>query len=303
MASNLINKYVWLVDTIYRAGRIAFDDINRRWLDCELSEGVALSKRTFHKWRIAIEETFGLIIDNENRGLYRYFIFNEEKVRAGGLRSWLINTIAVSNLLADSRCLKDRIVLEDIPSGQHFLPAIIEAMRENRALSMTYRSFAGEEAHTFEVEPYCVKLFRQRWYVVGRSGYHEQVRIYALDRMEALSKTGRTFAVPDDFSPEAFFDGCYGIIVDDTPLEKVVLKVAAEGAPYVRSLPFHASQRETSRGETFSVFEMTLRPTFDFMQAVLTRGADVEVLAPEWFRSRVAECVRRMYDAYNAGGR
>ena len=55
MAKNLLNKYVWLVETIYKAKKISFKDINRKWLDNDLSEGVDLSKRTFHKWRIAIE--------------------------------------------------------------------------------------------------------------------------------------------------------------------------------------------------------------------------------------------------------
>ena len=56
MAQNQMNKYVWLVDTIHRAGKISLEDINRKWLDNDLSEGIEIPKRTFHKWRIAIEE-------------------------------------------------------------------------------------------------------------------------------------------------------------------------------------------------------------------------------------------------------
>ena len=33
MAKNLLNKYVWLVDTIYKAKQITFEEINSRWLD------------------------------------------------------------------------------------------------------------------------------------------------------------------------------------------------------------------------------------------------------------------------------
>lgn len=77
MAKNLLNKYVWLVETIYKAKQISFDDICKRWLDNDMSEGKPMSIRTFHKWRIAIEEMFGLIIDNEHNGQYRYYIQNE----------------------------------------------------------------------------------------------------------------------------------------------------------------------------------------------------------------------------------
>ena len=65
MAKNLLNKYVWLVETIYKAKKISYEEINQRWLDNDLSEGNPLPLRTFHKWRIAIEEMFGLIIENE----------------------------------------------------------------------------------------------------------------------------------------------------------------------------------------------------------------------------------------------
>ena len=46
MAKNLLNKYVWLVDTIYRAGKITYEEISRRWLDNDLSEGKPLPIRT-----------------------------------------------------------------------------------------------------------------------------------------------------------------------------------------------------------------------------------------------------------------
>ena len=72
MATNIVNKYVWLVDTIYTAGKISFEEINRRWVENDMSNGIEIPKRTFHKWRIAIEDLFGLIIENENCGAYRY---------------------------------------------------------------------------------------------------------------------------------------------------------------------------------------------------------------------------------------
>lgn len=49
MAKNLLNKYVWLVDTIYKAQRISFDEINHRWLDNDMSEGKPLALRTYPK--------------------------------------------------------------------------------------------------------------------------------------------------------------------------------------------------------------------------------------------------------------
>ncbi len=62
MAKNLLNKYVWLVETIYKAKKISFEEINQLWLDNDMSEGKPLALRTFHKWRVAIEEMFVVVL-------------------------------------------------------------------------------------------------------------------------------------------------------------------------------------------------------------------------------------------------
>lgn len=64
MTKDLFDKYIWLVDTIYRAGKITFEEINERWLRSRLSEGKDLPLRTFHNWRIAIEQVFDIISDS-----------------------------------------------------------------------------------------------------------------------------------------------------------------------------------------------------------------------------------------------
>ena len=118
MAKNLLNKYVWLVETIYKSKKISFDEINRRWLDNDMSEDKPLPIRTFHKWRIAIEEMFGLIIENEQGGQYRYYIQNADDLKSGSMRSWLFNTLTVSNLMMESVSIKDKILFEEIPDGE-----------------------------------------------------------------------------------------------------------------------------------------------------------------------------------------
>ena len=159
---SLITKYVWVIETIYRARKISFRELNRKWLDADISQGEPLPKRTFDNWRYVIWDMFGLSIDNENCGEYRYYISNEEDISKNGMRSWLFNTVAVSNSLANSQSIKDRIVLEYVPSGQQYLDTIIEAMKENRVLNITYYSYWKDEEFTFDVQPFCLKLFRQR---------------------------------------------------------------------------------------------------------------------------------------------
>ena len=299
MAKNLLNKYVWLVETIYKAKKISFEEINRRWLDNDMSEGESLKIRTFHKWRIAIEGMFGLIIENENSGQYRYYIQNSEELKSGSMRSWLFNTLTVSNLMMDSVSIKDKILFEEIPDGEQYLPVILESLKKNLVLGMTYQSYSRDEAKTFEVEPYCLKAFKQRWYLVAHSPYLDKTMIYALDRVKWLGLTDKSFKYPKNFFPEEFFDDCFGIIADQkVKVETVKLKVSAGQANYLRSLTLHQTQKEIERTDEYSVFTVRLRPTFDFRQEVLSQGCDIEVLEPKWFRDEVAEISKHMWNKY-----
>lgn len=299
MAKNLLNKYVWLVETIYKAKKITYEEINQSWLDNDLSEGNPLPLRTFHKWRIAIEEMFGLIIENEQSGRYRYYIQNADELKNGSMRSWLFNTLTVSNLMLDSVSIKDKVLFEEIPDGEQYLPDILEALKKNLVLGMTYQSFTRDEANSFEIEPYCLKAFKQRWYLVARSPYYNKIMIYALDRVQWLGLTEKSFKYPKNFIPEEFFDDCFGIIADqNVNIETVKFKVSAGQANYLRSLRLHQSQHEVERTDEYSIFTVRLRPTFDFRQEILSQGSDIEVLEPKWFRDEIAEISKHMWNKY-----
>lgn len=300
---SLISKYVWVIETIYRAGKISFKELNEKWLDDEISRGVEIPKRTFDNWRYVIFDMFGIMISNENRGEYRYFIENKEDISKNGLRSWLYNTFCVSNALANSQSIKDRIILEYVPSGQNYLQTIIDAMKENRVLNITYHSYWKNEESNFDVQPYCVKLFRQRWYMVARSTYtyyyEKGPRVYSLDRIFDLHTTDETFEMPKDWDANDFFNGCYGIIADQTMKpQPVKLKVVAGQANYIRDLRMHESQEEIERNDEFSIFTFFLRPSFDFQQELLWNGEDMEVLEPLWLRKEIAGKIKRMWNKY-----
>ena len=164
----------------------------------------------FHNHKNAIQQMFDINIGCDRRAGYLYYIEHVEDMERGGVRTWLLNTFAVNHLINESHHLKRRILFEEIPSGQRFLTQIIETMRDNLTLEMTYQSFWSDTASTFEVAPYCVKVFRQRWYMVGCSMSDRRLRVYALDRIHTLRTIENTFVLPDDFDPEGFFADCSG---------------------------------------------------------------------------------------------
>ena len=170
MAINQLNKYVWLVETIHRArkrGGITLKEIQSRWLDSDISEGTELSRRTFINNLHAVEELFGITIECGSG--FRYHIECGDCFEEGSARNWLLNAFSLNVMVGNSRKLKDRVLLEDMPSGRNYLEDIIKAMRDNRVIFISYYSYNAEKYNEFYIHPYFVKAFKKRWYVIAYS--------------------------------------------------------------------------------------------------------------------------------------
>uniref|UniRef100_UPI00356684BC helix-turn-helix transcriptional regulator n=2 Tax=Prevotellaceae TaxID=171552 RepID=UPI00356684BC len=234
MAINQLNKYVWLVETIHRAkkrGGITLKEIQSRWLDSDLSEGTELSRRTFINNIHSIEELFEINIECGSG--YRYNIEYGDCFDEGSTRSWMLNAFSLHAMVGNSRKLKERVLLEDMPSGRNFLEDIIKAMRDNHVIFISYYSYNSEKYYEFDIHPYFVQAFKKRWYVVAYSPGTDDIRCYALDRMENVIISDKVFKMPKDLEPAEYFKDCFGIINnEDSEVQKVVLKVDAFQSNY-----------------------------------------------------------------------
>ncbi len=302
-----LEKYIWLVDTLRRSGGLTLDELDRAWQRSSLCDGEPFTKRSFHRYRREIEDRFGLRVYCDRHD-FTYRI-EEAKLQDGGVQTWLLDTLAVDNLLTESRDLRDRILFENIPSGQHHLARILGAMRDGIVLEMQYARFTGEEPYTTWLQPYFVKVFAQRWYVIGPTGRHPDTpHVYALDRVTSLRETAERFDYPPDFDPAAFFADNYGIFHSSEEVQRIVLRAGERQAQFLRSLPIHASQRELSVSElealgvdpsgTGTCFVLRLIPTFDFIQYLISQGDELEVLAPESLRVELGRRAAAIADLY-----
>lgn len=293
-ASELFTRYIWLVDTIYRAGAISRQEINRRWADSvyNVNGESEIPHRTFHRHKEAVKQLFGIEIVCDHGGDRLYRIANAEEMAQDGLRSWLLNSFSINSLLQESRNLRGRILFEEVPSGDRFLTTFIEAMRDNKRVLITHRSFSRQAAVTTELEPLCLKLSRQRWYLLANRLPERDMRVYGLDRISNVETTQSTFALPRYFDAEAIFSQSVGVMLNPNP-ELVSLRVKGLDRDYLRTLPVHHSQKEVERTDEASVFTYYVRPTYDFIQKLLSFGANVEVLKPQWLRQRIKVLLRK----------
>ena len=299
MAKNYFNRYVWLIDTINRHGHISREEISRLWQRSNLNEtGEELYERTFHNHREAILDTFGIEIKCD-RSL-GYYIANSDDLEGDGVRQWLLESLSMNNLLNESSDMRDRILFEKIPSSQKWLPVIVNAMRDKKTVEVTYQSFWRDEPSTFILHPYCLKLFKQRWYVLGKSDGYDDSRIYALDeRMMNVVLQKKALKKPAKFDAADFFSNYFGVILDKRKASLIRIKVIADQVKYIESLPLHDSQVLIERTPAYSIFEYHLVPTYDFRHEILSHGPDMEVLEPEDFRDEIKSDIAQMFKNYS----
>ena len=296
--SKILRQYIWLIDIISRSGGITLQELNERWIKTELSEGVAMTRLTFNRYRTAIEEIFGINIECRRKG-YQYFIENDDILKSNSLIHWMIDSLSVGNMLMDSLSMKDRILLENIPSGKMHLQPIINAMKQGKKIRIEYQRFGKQEVRRITVEPYAIKVFKQRWYMLANDDKWEMPAVYALDRIVSLEETDEKFEYPMDFDAEAFFKDCYGVLCGtDDKAQKTVIRAYPPYVNYLRTLPLHASQKELNSTSEYTDFELYLRPTFDFRQELLCQGDEVEVLEPKAFREEMKQMAQKIVNRY-----
>lgn len=293
MAKNFFKRYIWLVDLINRRKYVSFKEISEAWMRSPLNEtGDPLSERTFFNHKDAIAGMFGIeILNDRSLGFY----IGRSDVGSDETSDWMLHTLCLNNVLHENADMKDRILMEEVPSSERFLTDIISAMRDFRVISLCYQSFRHPEPFCFNVRPYCVKYFKQRWYLLGDSDLG--LRIYSLDRFVDMEELEEHFEIPKGFDAEEYFGNYFGVIIGEEP-EDVKIRVVPDQVKYFRTLPMHGSQRETVQEDGSSVFSYHIAPTLDFVQEILSHGADVEVLEPAELRESVADIIAGMASRY-----
>ena len=295
--SYLFECYIWLVNTIAR-GPISRAAIDEKWAHSSVNDYKtdSIPETTFHRWRNAVQLLFDIEIKCNNFG--EYYIEEMSNANYFDWRARMVNLFAVNSLVKDSKALNDRILFEPVPSSEKYLTTFIEAMRDGTVLEMTYQSFYKPVPSTFPIESYCLKMFRQRWYIVALSRGHNQLRVYSLDRIKELKPTSEKYILPADFDGETYFKDTYGVSGMEYQPQPIEIKVVAIEANYFRTLPLHHSQEEIERNENFSIFHYNIIPSFEFTQELLKQGANLEVLSPQWYRDEFAKKIAQMYQIY-----
>ena len=279
--ARIFQQYIWIVNTL-RKQRLTLKDLSDKWVDDEVADGNPLPRSSFNKYRDGILDMFGLVIDCDST--HHYYISNPGEIDEDQTMQWMLSMLTTGLTLRESSAIKDSIILENVPAGYEFLPVILQAIRQQRTISMDYQKF-GFDPYTKPVDPYAVKLFHQRWYLLADN--YERMAIYSLDRMLSATLTEQHFERPADFAPEEHFAEYFGVMTDGTPMEHVVVRAYGKMANFLRTLPLHSSQRELESGDGYTDFSLDIRPSVDFISELQSKIDSLDVLEPQSLKEKV----------------
>ena len=295
MASRLINKYVWIVDTILRHRRITRQELNELWIAAkDISDGCEMPRRTFFNYCKAIESTFDIDILCD-RSTYEYYIESDDN--RGDIRDWLLDSMALNGMMRDSQDIANLIMVENVPSAREHLPVIVDSLRQGKRVEFLYQSYDRIQAHKVVLEPYFLRIFKQLWYVIGLDTKDNKIKTYALDRMSKLHITDVDYAIPEGFSGEQYFANSFGITTSQGEAKNITLRVKPKQAKYFRALPLHHSQTEEVH-EQYSLFHYKMYITYDLTQQLLSYGPEIEVVEPRELKAAIVEKLKATLEQY-----
>lgn len=296
MSADKLSKYLWVVDTLAAHGRLTRSELSALWERSHLSNGHGLPHRSFFTMRREIEEIFGIDIKVNNA--HEYYIEAPEDHNARAFRSWMLDSYAAHSAIADTRDIADRIIVDEVPSARRFLNQVTQALRSGTRVRFTYSSYNRSlPDRDIDFAPYFLRLYHQRWYMIGCRTSDSAIRTYALDRITELNNTNLSFTLPEDQNPARFFEQIIGITSSQSPPQTVKIKVTHHLAKYLRDLPLHPSQK-IDLYSSHALVSLHLRLTPDLVREILTMGPDAEVLEPRTLRIMVTQSLRETLKNY-----
>lgn len=192
----------------------------------------------------------------------------------------------------------DVVQFESAPwsRGTDHLPSIYRAIRAQQKIAFSHRKYSDQQISHRILDPYLLKEYRNRWYVIGKEGGKERVQSFGLDRITDLRVLEELFVRAPHFEPESFFRHTLGITEAGLSPEQIVLSFSPMQGNYLKSQPLHHSQKVlTDNGDEFRI-TLQVSVTWELVQLILGYGSEVEVIAPLSVRTAVAE---RLRDALN----
>ncbi len=179
--------------------------------------------------------------------------------------------------------------------GTEFMADIMNAIKENRNLSIRYAKFYPEVTEERLIQPHALKESRGRWYVLAFEKGNDVLKSYGLDRILDLEVLNSKFTPRDNLDVQAKYRHCFAMFTSDEEPQMIKLSFDERDGHYIQTMPIHASQKIYKEGNRVIV-ELFMSITLDLIMELMSRTWSIEVIAPQSLKDEFCRIYREALD-------
>jgi len=291
-------RYTSIIKKLKSCGEASFEEISN-YLNSEsefTGYKLSIAKRTFQRDLNEIRSVFN--VDIKSNSFHKYYIAYDGEQ---DINNRMLEAFDTFNALNLSDRLSKYIHFEKRkPQGTENLYGFLHAIKNSLQIHFSYQKFLGEESEKRAVEPYAIKEFRSRWYVIAKDNKDGKIKSFALDRLTDLSISKKTFKYPKDYNVEESYKYCFGIISPDIGIEpeEIILSFTHFQGKYIKSLPLHETQQIILDTQNELQIKLQMCTTLDFIIELLSLGVNMKVLKPKSLANKIKTEHQKAYKQY-----
>ena len=195
--------------------------------------------------------------------------------------------------------------VEVVLPGINLMPPVInnkvletsqEALLHDEQLSITYHAIGNDDAHPLTVHPLGMVQRGPVTYLVATAFEYDDVRIYAMHRIQSAVRTGTAVLKPDDFNLEKFIKtGAFGF--SDGSFIKLKASVSEYLAKILQETPLSEDMQITIKNGQYRL-SCTVADSGQLLWWILSMGDNIEVVAPKKLRNSVVDSLKSTIEIY-----
>ena len=258
-----------------------------------------ISKRTFQRDVNEIRSIYKIDIQYDFSDKV-YYIDSGDQPEANERILEAYDTLSALNI---AERLSDHIHFEKRkPQGTENLYGLLHAIQNRVQIRFNYMKYQENELTQRFAEPYALKEFKNRWYIIAKDLKDNNIKSFALDRLTGLEISKKHFPAPEDFNTGRYYRHCFGIIgPNGQEPEEVILSFDPIQGKYIKSLPLHDSQEILKDDDEELLIRLKLVLTHDFLMELLSHGDNIRVVAPVKLVQTVKAIYRNAFNQYRDG--
>ena len=265
--------------------------------EAELQDfSIQITKRTFQRDLDEIRTLFNVDIQYDfSRKVYAISEDSKNEANHRMLEAFdMFNALNITEELSGAVLFEKRK-----PQGTENFYGLLHAIKNHFVIRYSYLKYDDDEITTRVVEPYAMKEFKGRWYLLAREQNDKNVKTFGLDRIENLQITKKHFDWPSNFNVNDLFKNCFGIInpFDKHP-EEIILSFDPFQGKYIKSFPLHETQQLLIDSDKEVRIGLALCITHDLVMELLSYGETLRIVKPDSLKTTIRDTAKRVIALY-----